>query len=233
MGSMYWQFNDLWQAPTWSTIEYHREAGKWKMAHYYAQKAYAPVIISPVLNTTTSAIDLYAISDLYAPTSGRFELKVTSYASLEPRLSRWIDFTAQPFGLTLVTSIGLDELRRDTGCQVNAIESCVLTIDESSNFWLFNTLLAQVTNLQVAKLSIESVKSQGKGEFAIGLRTDQVALFVWLDLTTTSFYGIFSDNRFHMHTATRTVYFYTDYENVDENTLRTYLSVQTLANSYF
>ena len=28
MGTMYWQFNDVWQAPTWSTIEF---SCKWKL----------------------------------------------------------------------------------------------------------------------------------------------------------------------------------------------------------
>ncbi|CAI2737285.1 unnamed protein product [Dicrocoelium dendriticum] len=33
MGAMYWQLNDVWSAPTWSTID---AAGQWKMAHYGA-----------------------------------------------------------------------------------------------------------------------------------------------------------------------------------------------------
>ncbi|XP_062567240.1 beta-mannosidase-like isoform X2 [Saccostrea cucullata] len=44
MGAMYWQLNDIWQAPTWSSIEY---GGKWKMLHYYAQHFFSPMLISP------------------------------------------------------------------------------------------------------------------------------------------------------------------------------------------
>ena len=33
MGAVYWQLNDVWSAPTWSTID---AAGQWKMAHYGA-----------------------------------------------------------------------------------------------------------------------------------------------------------------------------------------------------
>ncbi len=42
MGLMYWQLNDIWQAPTWSTIEYGL---KWKMAHYYVRQMYAPIYV--------------------------------------------------------------------------------------------------------------------------------------------------------------------------------------------
>ncbi|KAJ8307151.1 hypothetical protein KUTeg_015235 [Tegillarca granosa] len=47
MGAMYWQLNDIWQAPTWASIEY---SGKWKMLHYYAKHFFAPVLISPYLD---------------------------------------------------------------------------------------------------------------------------------------------------------------------------------------
>lgn len=33
MGHLYWQLNDIWAAPTWSTIDV---AGHWKIAHYLA-----------------------------------------------------------------------------------------------------------------------------------------------------------------------------------------------------
>ncbi|CAL8099346.1 unnamed protein product [Calicophoron daubneyi] len=33
MGAIYWQLNDVWSAPTWSTVD---AAGLWKMAHYGA-----------------------------------------------------------------------------------------------------------------------------------------------------------------------------------------------------
>ncbi|XP_064595240.1 beta-mannosidase-like [Liolophura sinensis] len=47
MGALYWQLNDIWQAPTWASIEY---GGKWKMLHYYAKRFFAPNLISPYLD---------------------------------------------------------------------------------------------------------------------------------------------------------------------------------------
>lgn len=232
MGSMYWQFNDLWQAPTWSTIEYHQDAGKWKMAHYYVQNAYAPLLISPVINKTISTIDLYAVSDLSTRQQGRFKLNIYSYDSISPRLSQWIDFSVDPFANTVVQSFRLDEIEKSTGCQIESSQSCLLAIDDGSSFLFFNTKLAQVTNLRVANLKIESVEEINNGTFSIRLSTDQVALFVWLDITTTSFHGIFSKNGFHMFEPELLISFHTDCQQVDAHLLETYLTVQTLVNSY-
>ncbi|KAK4470596.1 hypothetical protein MN116_006136 [Schistosoma mekongi] len=37
MGTIYWQLNDIWSAPSWSTID---SAGQWKLSHYAAIKEY-------------------------------------------------------------------------------------------------------------------------------------------------------------------------------------------------
>nr|BAL43431.1 beta-D-mannosidase [Aplysia kurodai] len=46
MGALYWQLNDIWQAPTWASIDYE---GRWKMLHYYAQHFFQPTLVSPYL----------------------------------------------------------------------------------------------------------------------------------------------------------------------------------------
>lgn len=46
MGTLYWQINDDWPAPSWSSIDYF---GRWKALHYMAQKFYAPHAVSMTL----------------------------------------------------------------------------------------------------------------------------------------------------------------------------------------
>uniref|UniRef100_A0A7E4VJH1 beta-mannosidase n=1 Tax=Panagrellus redivivus TaxID=6233 RepID=A0A7E4VJH1_PANRE len=48
MCALYWQLNDVWAAPTWSSIDVNRE---WKPLHYYARRFFAPVIVSMYLDT--------------------------------------------------------------------------------------------------------------------------------------------------------------------------------------
>ena len=45
MGILYWQLNDVWQGPTWSTIEVD---GTPKLSHHATRRAFAPLLISAV-----------------------------------------------------------------------------------------------------------------------------------------------------------------------------------------
>lgn len=47
MGTLYWQLNDCWPGPSWSGIDYY---GRWKALQYYVKKAYAPVLVSNIVD---------------------------------------------------------------------------------------------------------------------------------------------------------------------------------------
>jgi beta-mannosidase len=42
MGTLYWQLNDCWPAPTWSSIDFY---GNWKALHYAVRDDYRPVAV--------------------------------------------------------------------------------------------------------------------------------------------------------------------------------------------
>ena len=46
MCALYWQLNDVWAAPTYSSIDYDLN---WKVSHYYAKRFLAPLIVSLVI----------------------------------------------------------------------------------------------------------------------------------------------------------------------------------------
>ncbi len=43
MGTLYWQLNDIWPGPSWSSIDYF---GRYKALQYYAKRFYSPILIS-------------------------------------------------------------------------------------------------------------------------------------------------------------------------------------------
>ncbi len=53
MGAIFWQLNDCWQTPSWSSIDYF---GRWKALHYFAKRFFAPVLLSAEENGTTVKI---------------------------------------------------------------------------------------------------------------------------------------------------------------------------------
>ncbi|KZZ90328.1 beta-mannosidase [Ascosphaera apis ARSEF 7405] len=72
LGSLYWQLEDIWQAPSWAGIEY---GGRWKTLHYTAKDAYEPIIVAPFWNRTTGQLNVTVISDLWESVSGNVSLR--------------------------------------------------------------------------------------------------------------------------------------------------------------
>ena len=72
MGILYWQLNDIWQGPSWASMEY---GGRWKPLQYSIQRAYAPIVVTTAVNFTTTdsssssegvaqKVTVHAVSDL-------------------------------------------------------------------------------------------------------------------------------------------------------------------------
>ena len=68
------------------------------------------------------------------------------------------------------------------------------------------------------------------GNFEISIETDSIALFVWLDIAVNTFFGVFSDNGFHMTSKTYVISYQTD--DVSIKNIRQYLTVKSLMNAY-
>jgi beta-mannosidase len=59
MGILYWQMNDIWQGPSWASMEF---GGRWKPLHYTVRRTYAPVI-SHLLKTSDDTFQLWFVND--------------------------------------------------------------------------------------------------------------------------------------------------------------------------
>ncbi|QQR86156.1 MAG: hypothetical protein IPJ76_16375 [Flavobacteriales bacterium] len=62
MGTLYWQLNDVWAAPTWSTIDVD---GRWKAAHYEVKRSYADRVLAfEPTATGGTALELWSDTEL-------------------------------------------------------------------------------------------------------------------------------------------------------------------------
>ncbi|KAI6214741.1 hypothetical protein M3Y94_00304500 [Aphelenchoides besseyi] len=59
MCALYWQLNDVWAAPTWSSIDFDH---RWKAAHYHARHMFSPVLIS-LYTDETHTTQIFIVSD--------------------------------------------------------------------------------------------------------------------------------------------------------------------------
>ncbi len=70
MGTLYWQLNDCWPVASWSSVDYYN---RWKALHYKVRDAYAPVLLSPVIEK--DSVNIYLVSDRFKEEKG--ELLIT------------------------------------------------------------------------------------------------------------------------------------------------------------
>ncbi|KAI0382166.1 glycoside hydrolase family 2 protein [Hypomontagnella monticulosa] len=113
LGSLYWQLEDIWQAPTWAGIEYD---GRWKVLHSVAKDIYQPVIISPLWDDQTGILKVYAVSDLWSEVKGKASIGWVSWDGSVINLNAKdgetsnVDFTIGGLNATLLATFNIPEL---------------------------------------------------------------------------------------------------------------------------
>jgi beta-mannosidase len=61
MGTLYWQLNDMWPAPSWASVDWR---GNWKALHHMARRFYAPLLISGLEDLAAQTVGVHLTSDL-------------------------------------------------------------------------------------------------------------------------------------------------------------------------
>ncbi|ORX40210.1 glycoside hydrolase superfamily [Kockovaella imperatae] len=67
LGSLYWQFNDVWVAPTWSSVASNLKA---KVMQYAVKDIYKPVIVRPYYNVDDDTLEVWVTSDQFTAVEG-------------------------------------------------------------------------------------------------------------------------------------------------------------------
>uniref|UniRef100_A0AAX7UEP9 Beta-mannosidase n=1 Tax=Astatotilapia calliptera TaxID=8154 RepID=A0AAX7UEP9_ASTCA len=202
MGALYWQLNDIWQAPSWSSIEF---GGKWKMLHYFAQSFFAAVF--PVAFEEDDTLVIYAISDLSRDL--KLRVNVFSWTELDPVCTLNSSMLLVPGG-SAVAVFKQPVASLLAGCGNCTRLTCLLTFqleDDSSQQGPTNYhFLCSPKDAQGLRRPNITVKVEEKKTcFSVTLHSDSVAPFVWLDVGNIP--GRFSSNGFLMVSRNRTVDF--------------------------
>lgn len=205
MGALYWQLNDIWQAPSWASLEY---GGKWKMLHYFARRFFAPLLA--VGFESQSALNIYGVSDLHSNCKVRLTVRVHSWSSLQPVCSLVTSQLVIKAGKAV--PLYKEPVSKLTNrCGNCTRKSCVVSFFLSTDSELFSptnyhflSSLNEAVGLLEAHITANI--SQKGDMFIFDLKTSAVAPFVWLDVGSIP--GRFSDNGFLMTEKTRTVLFH-------------------------
>jgi beta-mannosidase len=214
MGLMYWQLNDIWQAPTLSSIEYGL---KWKMAHYYARHMYSSIYVLmrvtpylPSVTNTSAQIFLYLVNEFVNSTRNQVNCSVKSFDTFNTRLALTYNVVTSSPGVQLIDTISYTSLTEQTRC-LNSSEClmlCSLTSNGQASNEIQTLFFARPKDIQLynPNLRTVSVRQRSLTEIDFTINADKPALFVWLDIPN-GVSGYFSRNGFHMFEQEITVTF--------------------------
>ncbi|MBK7935898.1 MAG: glycoside hydrolase family 2 protein [Lewinellaceae bacterium] len=189
MGTLYWQFNDVWPVASWSSRDYY---GRWKALQYYAREAYKPVAALPVLDD--DILKVFGVSDLNEETRVTVQVRAFSFDG------KALSDVTQPD-----TPIGSDSSRMiwqgylKTVLNRNKEENTVVEIIlKSAEGNLLNRRLFYLTpprKLTLPRTRVSLKVEQANEGYLIRLESEKLAKNV---LIGTEAEGFFEDNYFDM-----------------------------------
>ncbi|CAM4727260.1 unnamed protein product [Leuciscus chuanchicus] len=208
MGTLYWQLNDIWQGPSWSSVEF---GGKWKMLHYWATDFYAPILSVGVEDK--GDLLMYAVSDSHSEQHKvKAKVELYSWSSFDAVCSFESNVTTiKAGGSTLVFQHPISALL--TQCGNCTRRSCIVTFHLSSpdgqmispHNHIFLSSPRHAEGLQKPNITF-TVKDTGiMQNFVVTLYCSFPAVYVWLDVDDIP--GDFNVNGFLMLSKNSTVTF--------------------------
>ncbi len=224
MGTLYWQLNDCWPAPSWSSID---SLGRWKALHYLARHFYAPLLISGIEDPEAGTVDIHITSDLGEMRQGVVTWVVTTAAGDVIEQGRQAVSIA-PRQNSRVKTLRLTDHLTVYGPR-NLLVWLTLAIDEttiSSNLVLF----ARPKHLNLADPDIDvAVQPAGNGSYRVELTARRPALWVWVTLPGGA---ALSDNFFHLRPGEPKILTVTPDTDTPADRLAEELRVRSLIDTY-
>jgi beta-mannosidase len=228
MGAIYWQLNDIWQAPTWSSLEY---GGRWKILHYFVRNFFAPVLVS-AYEQPKDALHVHVTSDMTTGISGKVTLALWKWTTGRQVASWEATFSLPALGSAQVYS---GSIARLLSGHCGGRNECVLILTAtdpqnrvlaSNNFYLSS--FAQV-DLPEPHIAVSVTSGSRKNEAVVSVKSQALAPYTFLQSPVS---GRFSDNAFLLlPNTTRQVTFF-GWEDFSLNQFQSTLRVMSIRDTY-
>ncbi|MGH0160516.1 UNVERIFIED_CONTAM: hypothetical protein FKN15_052526 [Acipenser sinensis] len=244
MGALYWQLNDIWQGPSWSSIDFRSQG--------YSRSPARVAAGSYILLGLTKGIEERTFYEVDRPPqdqslnqskrSLRHTLCVTAmidrrvnaylWSSMEPVCVGVTDAVIKAGSASPIYKEPVNDLLKRCGNCTRL--SCVVSFSLKANRqqfgpdnYLFLSSLKDAEGLKKPQLSA-TVKQEGEA-YIINLQTTNITPYVWLDVGDIS--GRFETNGFLMLQKTKAVKFF-PWKPTSTSELTKSLQVHSLMNIY-
>ena len=249
-GAMYWQLNDVWHAPTWSSVEF---GGHEKMLHSTIRRAFAPLAVVGWLDAHAETASISFVADelpasALAKGACKLELSSHPWRGEKPTHVQTFDCQLSKHASSMIVSQPIEKVLGE-GATVRShfVRVTVYATGMPTAFSHIypsdaDPLGFQAVALPSAHITV-TVPDQVKANFAtVMISTDFPAVGVWLeagggpDHLSERMHGYWSDNSFDLvANEKRNVTFFLDDNDdaaaVDLAQLRKLLRVVHLASA--
>ena len=225
MGTLYWQLNDVWQGPTWSSIEFGGKkasqslfikpipvllkpllthqflSGKWKALHYVIRRVYNPVLVSALVNKATDEVEIHLTTEIFNQmrVQGTITVQLLSYKdSANPIKTKSLNVDVPASTSQKVIASPLSDILEQTAAS-NEVFLHIEFTDTEEQYYTYTTLFLSAlkhVRLPVAVVTITSVQWGADDKLVVALQANATAALVVVE--SIGILGYFSDNAFTM-----------------------------------
>ena len=202
MGTIYWQLNDCWPVASWSSIDWE---GRWKALHYLAVRAYAPLLLSTIVDDEAGTITLYVTSDEPQPCRADVQWKMWTVDGECIALGEE-DVDIPAAGTVEVVSLEFDEQIEQLGAHSLILLGTLTRDGRVESDAMASFLRPKHLDLRDPQLRVQRQPMEGDIADAAGYRetwtieADKPALWVWPDVPGSDLR--YSDRFFHLEPGT-------------------------------
>ncbi|NJK87570.1 MAG: hypothetical protein HC906_17925 [Bacteroidales bacterium] len=189
MGSLYWQINDCWPVASWSGIDYY---GRWKALHYYAKKAFSPVLVSP--ERDSGKIKIHAVSDLLNDQNATLKLTLLDISG-NVLFEQTKDITLVQNSSSVIETLDEKNLLNDS--DTSSVFLNVRLIDGENLLSENNLWFAAPKNQKLIPPGLSAEINKSDEGYTIKIKTEKLARKVYLYIPD-DMEGFFSDNFFDL-----------------------------------
>jgi beta-mannosidase len=198
MGILYWQLNDIWQGPTWASLEY---GGRWKVVHYAVKNAFAPLLISGYTNNSDATIVLTSdVNDVLEVTA---LIEVIAWDQGSIMSQNTLNIAIDPLDSVTIFTQDVSELLGDC-----SVEDCFVRLSASSSSsssyesrsYLFPTTFKEASVPPVSVIASDMVLIDDSDDDGLSsaisftVTSNNTAAFLTAETVHADIPGRFSDN---------------------------------------
>jgi len=197
MGLVYWQLNDVWAGPTWSSVDY---TGRYKALHYHMRKFFAKVMVTAAVDNRTNEWQVRVVGDDLNRVNYRVDLRVYDYAKQDPiNVVHLPVMSLAPLSVLKAYQTGDVVKYLLNGANKNQSAVWIQLWSEQGDlvaeneYWF--TDLKDAVGIQNCKAKIIKASKMGDQKIVFVVRSDVLCLYTWFDFGD-DLKGRFSDNAF-------------------------------------